>query len=407
MGMVKCHKIFLWAIVFCGLCVPAWAWESDFKTSLKNGGAYIISDKGEVYFSHRASENFIPASTIKIATAACALYHLGKDFRFITEFYLAKDDSLTVKGFGDPFLVSEEFPLIVAGLKKAGLKKVKDIILDTSYFSSDIKIDGASESLNPYDALNGALIANFNTIYVHKAKNGQLISAEKQTPLTPLVKERARKLTNGKQRVNLGQDASLGARYFGELLVAFLQAEGVAVAGEIKIDQVTKGTDLLYKHKSSRNLAEVITDLLEYSTNFTSNQLFLVLGAQVYGAPATTEKGLKVMTEFLKQQIKWQNFSLEEGAGLSHHNLVSPVEMVKLLDYFLPYKDLLPKKFGVFRAKTGTLTGVNTYAGYFSNADELIKFVIFVNDQVPYHYKFDLAKKMYLGITGSLPPESQ
>ena len=144
---------------------------------------------------------------------------------------------------------------------------------------------------------------------------------------------------------------------------------------------------------------------MEYSTNFTANQLFLVLGAKAYGAPATFEKGQKVLQEFLRQEIGWKNFELWEGAGLSRKNRVTAKQMMQLLHFFEPYRELLPEKYGVIHAKTGTLYGVNTYAGYFPNGNgELVKFVILINDQVAYDYKFRLARKLYQGITGHPVP---
>lgn len=382
------------------------AWQQSFRAALKNGGAVVATNGGQTIFEHRASDHFIPASTIKVATAAAALHHLGRDYCFTTEFYLTPDGRLAVRGLGDPSLTSEELPKIVAGLKQAGLTQVTGIMLDDTYFSPDIVIDGAGQSSDPYNALNGALIANFNTIYVQRFKNGQVISAEAQTPITASAMTRAKQFGFGKFRVNLGSNHEWGTRYFGELLAEFLKKDGVEVLGDVQIVPVPSSARQIYVHRSSQNLAEVVSGLLEYSTNFMSNQLFLTLGAKVYGGPATVEKGLQVLTQFLRQELAWTDFTLAEGAGLSRQNLVTPKQMLKLLDYFQPNMDLLPEHFGAMRAKTGTLNGVNTLVGYFNNdKGELIKFVILVNSPVSYDYKFQLAKKLYQGVTGHPVPK--
>lgn len=357
---------------------------------------------------HRASDHFIPASTIKVATAAAALHHLGRDYRFTTEFYLTDDGRLAVRGLGDPSLTSEEFPKIVEGLKQAGVKRLTGLMLDDTFFPPDIVIDGAGKSSDPYNALNGALIANFNTIYVQRFKNGQVISAETQTPITPTAMTRAKQFGFGKFRVNLGTNPAWGTKHFGELLREFLKQGGIGVLGDIQIVPVPSSARQIYVHRSSQTLGEVIAGLLEYSTNFMSNQLFLVLGAKVYGEPATVQKGLQALTQFLHQEVGWTDFTLVEGAGLSRQNSVTPRQMMRLLDYFQPNIDLLPEHFGAMRAKTGTLNGVNTLVGYFNNDQGgLIQFVILVNDQVPYDYKFQLAKKLYQGVTGHPVPKAR
>ena len=143
-------------------------WKRGFILALKNGGALVEDDSGKILFSHRSETSFIPASTLKIATSACAIETLGRNFRFPTDFFLTGDNRLVVKGYGDPFLVSEEMTLIADALAARGLTEVSGIILDISYFEPGIIIDGSSHTPNPYDALNGALIANFNTVNVHK-----------------------------------------------------------------------------------------------------------------------------------------------------------------------------------------------------------------------------------------------
>ncbi len=327
---------------------------------------------------------------------------MGRDFRFPTEFFLTNDGRLAVKGYGDPFLVSEEIAVIARALKERGLTEVRGLILDTTYFAPGIAIDGTSLTPNPYDALNGALIANFNTVNVHKAGSGPraaVASAEAQTPLTPLAAETAKGLPGGKQRVNIGNDPLKGALYAGELIAAFLKKEGIAVDGSMKIAERPADARLVHRHLSSKSLDDVVRELLEYSTNFMSNQIFLTMGAEKYGAPATVEKSRRALTEFLAQKIGWKGFTVMEGAGLSRQNQVTPRQMIELLRYFEPYKELLPVEENLFLAKTGTLTGVNTLAGYMSLGNgRHVRFAILVNDKVPFDYKFKLGKMLHAGL---------
>lgn len=399
-------KSLLGLSLLCSLVSAAAAadWKSDFTAALKNGGAYAETEDGKVLYDHRSKDHFIPASILKIATAACAVETLGRDFRFPTDFFLTKEEKLVVKGYGDPFLVSEEFELIAHELAEKGLKEVNGMILDTSYFAPGISIDGTSGSPNPYDALNGALIANFNTVNIHKMGSGpraSVYSAEAQTPLTPIAEESAKDLPAGKQRINIGQDPRKGARYVAELLTEFLKKQGILVKGGMEIGEKPEGARLLVRHLSSKRLEGVLRELLNFSTNFMANQIFLVMGAEKFGAPANVEKGRKVLREFLADKVGWKDFEVMEGSGLSRENSVTPREMVALLEEFSPHLDLLPREIDVFRAKTGTLTGVNSLAGFFPIKDgKTARFAILVNSPVPFDYKFKLGKMLYDGVNG-------
>jgi D-alanyl-D-alanine carboxypeptidase/D-alanyl-D-alanine-endopeptidase (penicillin-binding protein 4) len=275
--------------------------------------------------------------------------------------------------------VSEEFPLIVGQLKKLGLKKVNQVILDESYFE-EVKIPGVSASLNPYDALNSALSANFNTINVIKTKSGEVESAEPQTPVTELTKTLAAKAPMGKSRINLAAYPSDSLLYVGYLLKAFLDKEGVSVQGPIQKGKVTSVSKLYYTHFSSKSLPQVVQAMLKFSTNFITNQLFLVMGAEKMGAPANLAKGKKVMTDFLKLKLGSSDFNIEEGSGISRQNKMSAKQLVKILKAFEPYKSLMPEKMNGILAKTGTLNGVSCLAGYFDSSQyKDIHFAILLN----------------------------
>ena len=58
--------------------------------------------------------------------------------------------------------------------------------LDDTYFTQPLTIPGISSSSNPYDAPNGALCANFNTVFFKHSRDGYA-SAEPQTPLLPMA----------------------------------------------------------------------------------------------------------------------------------------------------------------------------------------------------------------------------
>ena len=155
-----------------------------------SAGLLYLDETGRVLKAKRAEDLLVPASTTKLVTAWLGLNHWGEEYRFKTDFYLdesGKNPLLWIKGYGDPFLVSEELLLIAreiaARLKTKGIYKLAGIRLDTTYFASNIKLPGTAGSNNPYDAIPGALAANFNTVFARRS-NDVIVSAEKQTPMT-------------------------------------------------------------------------------------------------------------------------------------------------------------------------------------------------------------------------------
>jgi D-alanyl-D-alanine carboxypeptidase/D-alanyl-D-alanine-endopeptidase (penicillin-binding protein 4) len=119
-----------------------------------------------------------------------------------------------------------------------------------------------------------------------------------------------------------------------------------------------------------------------YSNNFIANQIFLAVGAAEFGYPATWEKSKQAVAGLLQEKfnLSAEDIRIVEGSGLSRKNRVSPLAMLKLLDFFKPYSRLLPEKDGIFM-KSGTLEGVYSYAGYFTEKEETDSFVLLLNQE--------------------------
>lgn len=381
--------------------LTAWGadWRDDFTRQLKNGSALVERSDGTTLFSYRPKDSMVPASTLKVATSYCVLEELGPDFRIATEFLTDDTGTLFIRGGGDPSLVSEKFKNIALRIRTL-LPNFSRIVVDDTRFDSGLTISGASKTTNPYDAPPGAFLVNFNTVAVNKRSNSKIEQGEEQTPLTPIARDLAKPLAVGNHRINIGSDVRLGTRYAAELL-ATMVFEGTKIRlPQIDFGVVPKSAKLLFRYESPDPLSEMVRGLLKFSTNFTANQLFLIMGAEKLGYPATIAKGKQVLSKCLQERVRWNAFNVEEGAGLSRRNQVTAEQMLRLLRAFEPYKDLLPTDKG-FRAKTGTLTGVNTLVGYFDLPDgQTARFAILVNSEVAADYKFQLAHTLYRGITG-------
>ena len=352
--------------------------------SLIDNGGYAVKKNNRYIAEHNLHTLYIPASTIKIATALATLDLLGPSYRFETFFYRDIHDNLYIKGFGDPFLISEEVAVIVRKLKELGCTTINNIYLDSTAFAQVALTDGAGASDNPYDAQNSALAVNFNTIHIRKDQGGTVFSAEEQTPTLPFMEKLAEALDPGVHRVNISQEKDSGhdfiSRYVGELFRAFQQQENIAGEGIITRRKTPEDLMVFYSHQSSKTLEDIIGPLMLYSNNFIANQLFLALGAQKYNYPATWEKSMRAMADYLhkKYNLAAKDIRIFEGSGLSRKNRVSPHAMLQLLDSFKSYANLLPQEDGRL-LKSGTLQGVYCYAGYFRGNGGLDSFVLLLN----------------------------
>ena len=369
----------LLALALLLLPAQALAGARERVAAMAPSGLVLVMDaEGNELVAQNADKPFVPASVTKIVTAWLAMEVLGGDYRFQTRFYLDENRVLYVRGGGDPFLVSEELALLAPQLVAAiGKEPITGIVLDGSYYPSDLRIPGIEDTDEAYDALNSALAVNFNTIAaVRKGKT--VLSAEKQTPITPLaISQFKARGPKSRGRISLAQDPALSLQYAGELLAAFIEREGGSVKGEITTGTVPEGLEPAYVHRQSRTLSEVLTGLLLGSNNYIANQVFLEIGGHRLGGPVSLEKSLKVANEILAKHELADAIHLEEGSGISRGNHFTARGLAKLLHLFEPHAKLLKGGRGGSLYKTGTFSGVRTLAGYTDTSKNgRVRFVI-------------------------------
>lgn len=377
-------RIIMWShvvvLAFSVSLLPAQAVAGVKDTIAKlapSGLVLVMDEKGNELVVQNADEPFVPASVTKIVTAWLAMEALGSDYRFETRFYLDSSRALYIRGGGDPFLISEELAQLASELVAAiGKKPLSGIMLDASYYPSDIRIPGIEDTDEAYDALNSALAVNFNTI--HAVRKGKTIhSAEKQTPITPLAISQFRaRGPNGRGRISLTPDPVVGLQYAGELIAAFIERAGGSVKGSISTGRVPDGLQPIYVHRQSRALSEILAGLLLGSNNYVANQVFLEIGGHRMGGPVSLEKSLRVANEMLATHGLAKSIHLEEGSGISRGNRFTARGLAQLLQLFQPHATLLRRGDGaVF--KTGTIPGVRTLAGYADTSNHgRVRFVI-------------------------------
>ena len=90
-----------------------------------------------------------------------------------------------------------------------------------------------------------------------------------------------------------------------------------------------------------KKLPWLIEQLMEYSNNFMTNQIFLTMGAEKLQPPATAEKSRKVMEAF-QAGHGLPRFHVEEGSGLSRRTKITAAQLTEVLKVFKPWRRLLP-----------------------------------------------------------------
>ncbi|MEI8005275.1 MAG: D-alanyl-D-alanine carboxypeptidase/D-alanyl-D-alanine-endopeptidase [Bacteroidota bacterium] len=145
-----------------------------------------------------------------------------------------------------------------------------------------------------------------------------------------------------------------------------------------------------------------VTVTNQHSINWRASKLLRKIGGKLYNHN-TKDAGVQGILEFWKAKgLDTKGMYFEDGNGLSRNNAISPKQLVDALyimtnsKYYLPFYESLPiagltgtlhkalrgtAAEGRVRAKTGTIAGVKSFAGYVKSVSgrELI-FSIIVND---------------------------
>lgn len=341
----------------------------------------VADPAGRIIISKHARRKMVPASILKIFTSLAALHFLGPDHRYITEFYIDQNTNLKIKGYGDPLLISEvvnQISRVLAGLIGNAVT-INDIIVDDTYFNRPLTIPGISSSTQPYDAPNGALCVNFNTVFFKRTRSG-LASAEAQTPLLPFAQAKIKLLKPQSGRIVLSRIENENTIYAGQLFRYFLKRHGVALRGTVIPGAVDPSADkLIYRYVSRFSLPQIIAKLLEYSSNFITNQLLISCGIKKFGPPGNLDKGVAALKKFAADSLQINDMAIVEGSGISRNNRVSAIQMLRVLAEFKSQRTWM-RRLGREYYKTGTLSGISTRAGYIaSHNGGFYRYVVMLN----------------------------
>lgn len=316
--------------------------------------------------SSMGSGGFTPASTAKILTAYAALASMDAGTRFATRVVWSNRKTIVLVGGGDPFLGSEKpKPALYAqranladlaigtatALKKSGTKAVSLGFDDSLFTGPDVS-------------------ANWESSYV----SGNIV-----TPVSALWADEGVG-SNGVRARDPGQSA---AATFATLLrkqgigVEATVARVIAPAGATEISGV-----------SSAPLGQVLESMTQRSDNEAAEVMLRHI-AIARGKPGTFTDGVAAVGELLSAGgIDTAGLVLYDGSGLSRDNRISPLTLAQTIRVAsksprtaslvseLPvggFNGSIFDRFqgaaaqagrGVVHAKSGTLTGVHSMAGF-------------------------------------------
>ncbi len=407
---------------------------------------------GEEVYAYRADEDFLPASVMKVVTAAAALRSLGPEYQFTTAILRDEDaeidaegtlsGNLYVWGGGDPQLVVEQVWKMARELKLAGVSRVSgDLVFDAEFFDNEYLIEGWDKKTDitngpAYFAPISALTVNYNTTAIVVAPGpeaGEPARVELETPVDIFTIEN--KVTTGRVGsrpwMTIERDVNWKTgeiaftmegnipleeepwRYyravadprphFMAIFEDMLAAHGIKVDGRSRLAKAPAQTVVLVSWKSP-GLQDLLNQMNKNSSNIIAEQVLKAMGAEVHGAPGTTEKGLRVVTDYLTSLgIPASELHLVNGSGLARELTLKPSHITAvLLDMFHDRQvgaeflaslsvggrdGTLRRRFdddeqtGRVRGKTGSVNGVYCLAGYIDAGDgEVYAFAFLVNN---------------------------
>lgn len=426
---------------------------NDPNFSNAHWGVLIQSlETGEYFYKRNENKLFMPASNLKLFTSSAGLVLLGDDYKFTTNIYKrGRMDGSTligdiiVQGRGDPAIsgrfyqndVLKVFNDWADSLLELGIDEITgNIIGDDNEFDDQGLGEGWEWDYEShwYAAQSSAISFNDNCIdivvtadalteqsridinpYTKYAVIVNKVSVVKNDSVTSIdvYRERGtnvvtvfgtiRKSDSLKTYVTVNNPT----QYTMVVLKEVLESKGIVVGGfPLDVDDIPLPIDYneiskLFTHYSP-NLKDIIKILNKNSQNFYAEQILKTIGLEKENF-GSAENGINVCNSvFQEMGINPENMIMVDGSGLSRLNLVTPKQIVSLLNYmyqhkyYLPFYNSLPiagvdgslanrmkgtKAENNIRAKTGFIGSVRSLSGYANTGDgEPVVFSIIANN---------------------------
>jgi D-alanyl-D-alanine carboxypeptidase/D-alanyl-D-alanine-endopeptidase (penicillin-binding protein 4) len=413
-------------------------------------------ETGEYFFKRNENKLLVPASDLKLFTTAAGLYLLGPEYRFSTNVYLngtidgsILDGDLVIEGRGDPtisgrfydnkmFKVYEDW---ADSLSAMGIDEITGNIIGYDDDFDDRHLGkGWRWDLESYwfEAPSGPISFNDNVVNINVTTDSEnKVEISVVPDINYIVINNNVTVQDGDSASNIDVYRQQGTnlvtvfgtiqrgdsvqtfvtvnnptQYSMVVLKKVLMEKGIYVKGypvDIDATSVPVTLDKIKKIFTyySPPLKEIIKVINKNSENFFAEQLLKTIGLEEknYG---TIDNGVEAMQLVLKEiGVNPDNMVIADGSGLSRLNLVTPKQIVTLLNYMYKSKYFIPffnsfsiagvdgtlgtrmkntKAANKVRAKSGYLDAVRSLSGYaFTGDNEPVAFTIIANNfLVPY-----------------------
>ena len=340
--------------------VPALPWpqslQANIDTLLTDHPLFDISQVGfmiydltadSVLYQYNHRHTLRPASNMKLVTAIAALDRLGAKHQLRTSlYYTGVRDSCTLRGdlycVGgmDPLFDADDLEAFVEGVRRLGIDTIRGRIV-------------ADKTMKDADLLGwGWCWDDDNPV------------------LSPLL---------------IGRKDN-----FTERFAQALRKAGMTVDVQLSEGRLPAGAT--YMVACVHNIGNVLPKMMKDSDNLYAESLFYQLAATSGARPASAKHARQVITKLIeKLGLPSSAYHIADGSGLSLYNYLSPELEVALLRYAWSKESIrkplyvslpiagrdgtLSKRMkrtvaeGNVHAKTGTLKGVTTLAGYCTAAN--------------------------------------
>ena len=369
-----------------------------------------------------------PASVIKIVTTLAALELLRPGYRWKTEIYTLGNirdgvlqGDLLIKGYGDPWLVIEDFRKMLEELRRRGIHDIEgDLLLDTSWFDVPFTQPGAFDGkpFRTYNVLPNALLVNFKAVNFHfyPAPNGRNVRIHAEPELAGLTIDNRLQLRKrycgGFQRgiavavpdEQVADHVIFSGRFpngcghyilrrallthetyaYGAFKSLWRQAGG-GITGQVRNASAPPNIKPFLVHHS-KPLSDIIRFINKFSNNVMTRQLLLTLGAEQQEQPGTVEKGVQVINDYLAGLgLSTESLHIDNGAGLSRDVRISTKLLADILEHAwsIPWRPEFISSLAIAgvdgtarsrlkhmaaggraHIKTGTIDDVSAVAGY-------------------------------------------
>ena len=310
---------------------------------------------------------YVPASTTKVLTSFAALSLIDPQTRFATR-VVRSGDQVVLVGGGDPYLA-------VKRTKTSDPVIQADLTTLAGRTAAALKKDGTTSVSLGFDA------SLFTGPVASPAWQPAYVTQNIVTRVSALWADQGEQ--NG---VRAADPAASAARTFADLL----KDRGITVTGEPAAAKAPAGAPVVGVVRSA-TVARIVETLIRVSDNQAAEVMLRQL-AIAAGKPASFDGGTEAVVDVLEAaDIDTQGLVLNDGSGLSRRNRIAPLTLAQTVNVAastprtsglitdLPVSGFtgtlvdrfakLTSSLGMVRAKTGTLTGVHSLAGYTLDAD--------------------------------------